>query len=66
MRLNDCFDAFCPNCERPHETIRPGKTQPTCDCDDYCEECGTKMGHYALGEISENEAGWLCPVCDVG
>lgn len=38
----DCFkgeyldgaEAWCDKCGAPHETVRPGKTQPTCQCDD--------------------------------
>lgn len=27
-------EAWCPGCGKPHEIVRPGKTQPTCSCDD--------------------------------
>lgn len=59
------IDATCSDCGKPHEVVRPGKTQPTCECAEYCTfGCGTKRQHYAVGEISKNMGGLLCPVCD--
>jgi hypothetical protein len=26
----------CSRCGEPHEHVRPGKTQPTCECDEHC------------------------------
>ena len=28
----------CPICQKPWELVRPGKSQPTCDCQDEWEE----------------------------
>jgi hypothetical protein len=30
---SDCGGASCGQCGKPHELVRPGKTQPMCDCD---------------------------------
>lgn len=55
----------CAECGAPHERVRPGKTQPTCDCADLCVfDCGTKRQHFSVGEISRNLGGFLCPKCD--
>ena len=32
---NDC-GATCARCGQSHEWVRPGKTQPTCECDVTC------------------------------
>ena len=29
-----CGGCSCPTCEEPHQLVRPGKTQPNCECDD--------------------------------
>jgi hypothetical protein len=54
----------CPECGQGFELVRPGKSQPTCDCQDKCEICGTLRRHFAVGEISRNMGGFMCPVCD--
>lgn len=32
----DAPGAWCARCDQQHEWVRPGKTQPTCDCADHC------------------------------
>ena len=55
----------CDICGAPYERVRPGKTQPTCSCDDDCVfGCGTKRQHFSVGEIAKNMGGFLCPKCD--
>jgi len=29
-----CGGASCPECGEPHQLVRPGKTQPTCQCEE--------------------------------
>ncbi len=69
--MDDAFDydedpGTCPDCGRPWEIVRPGKSQPTCDCNDYCPihrqtKCEYVMPppHYEGGGIW----GWICPEC---
>jgi hypothetical protein len=54
----------CRQCGKTWEIVRPGKYQPTCDCQDACPDCGTMRRHFAPGEISESQSGFLCPECD--
>lgn len=35
-----CGGASCYECGKPHELVRPGKTQPTCDCESKHMGCG--------------------------
>jgi hypothetical protein len=58
------FIGCCYECGAPIERVRPGKTQPTCDCQDKCPECGTMRRHFTVGEIARNLGGFLCPKCD--
>lgn len=63
--MTDVEDAGeCIECGKPWELVRPGKSQPTCDCQDKCDTCGAMRRHFAAGEISERMSGFLCPVCD--
>lgn len=54
----------CRQCGAPFEIVRPGKFQPTCDCQDACPECGTMRRYFDAGEIAERRSGFLCPECD--
>lgn len=58
------FIGDCDECGAPFERVRPGKTQPTCRCQDKCDVCGTMRQHFAQGEIAKNMSGFLCPQCD--
>ncbi len=65
MEANGCFEILpCNECGAPFEIVRPGKYQPTCDCQDKCETCGSMRRHFAQGEIARRLSGFLCPVCD--
>lgn len=59
---------FCGRCGTQHEIVRPGKTQPTCDCDDFCyahdepvkiEYRPSPMTDWQKGGIF----GYVCPTC---
>lgn len=54
----------CPECDASWKWVRPGKSQPTCDCQDKCGLCGTMRGYFSVGEIAKNVGGFLCPKCD--
>ena len=54
----------CYICGDEWELVRPGKSQPTCDCQDKCPDCGTMRQHFSVGEIAKNMGGFLCPACD--
>jgi hypothetical protein len=63
-RFFDHDPGSCPECKKKLEWVRPGKSQPTCDCQDKCPTCGTMRRHFAFGELRERIAGFLCPKCD--
>jgi predicted nucleic acid-binding Zn ribbon protein len=54
----------CRQCGKAWEIVRPGKFQPTCNCQDACPSCGTMRRHFNAGEIAERRSGFLCPECD--
>jgi hypothetical protein len=51
----------CHWCGVPHEWVRPGKTQPTCECHEYCRahEPPVRLEYRTEGQIR----GHVCPVC---
>lgn len=51
----------CTKCGVAHEWVRPGKTQPTCDCHDYCycHQGPVRLEYRTAGMIQ----GHVCPVC---
>lgn len=55
---------FCGVCGKEYEVVRPGKSQPTCDCHLRCP-CGRMKSHYAIGEhpTEPKAGGYLCPSC---
>lgn len=57
----------CEVCGAPRELVRPGKSQPTCDCHLKCPRCG-KIKEYFEGTHPEfpNVHAWLCPDCGLG
>lgn len=60
----DIDPGHCPECSAGWEMVRPGKAQPTCDCQDKCLSCGLMRRHVAPGEIARNISGFCCPNCD--
>lgn len=59
-----CNPGRCAECSEPYEWVRPGKSQPTCDCSYKCPFCGAMRRHYSIGEIAKNMGGLLCASCD--
>ena len=55
----------CPYCNEPWELVRPGKSQPVCECQDYCPEHGVKFQYRSsFGDAGSGGIyGWLCPIC---
>jgi len=54
----------CSVCGKDYEIVRPGKSQPTCDCHMRCP-CGRMKVYYAIGEhpTEPKAGGYLCPSC---
>ena len=55
----------CTECGEPFELVRPGKSQPTCDCWRKCDHCGQKRVEYH-GEPDPrwpNVSGYFCSDC---
>lgn len=51
----------CPDCDEEAQMMRPGKSQPVCECHLKCDECGWKITyHYESGA---KETGWWCDNC---
>lgn len=60
--------AWCPICGMAHEFVRPGKTQPSCDCDTICPACGEKtIKYHTEDEVKDSEypnvSGYFCSKC---
>jgi len=51
----------CPHCGARFDPVRPGKSQPSCDCQDYCRlhEPPVRLDYRSAGKIQ----GWVCPAC---
>lgn len=54
----------CLVCGKEYEVVRPGKSQPTCDCHMRCA-CGRMKNWYCDGEhpTDKKGSGYLCPAC---
>lgn len=53
----------CPDCGALHQQVRPGKTQPTCDCEETCPAHGrNKIVYHAEGEFPRM-SGYFCADC---
>lgn len=74
MDWDDEDPGTCAYCGSPHEHVRPGKTQPTCECDMLCrqheppermeyrdEKHLTNVASKARGEGML--LGYVCPKC---
>lgn len=56
--------AWCAECGAPHQFVRPGKTQPTCNCDITCPYCKGEFKYYGEPDPKwPNVSGWFCPKC---
>lgn len=57
-------ESRCARCGTPWVPVRPGKSQPNCDCELICDSCGQKTIRYHLeGEYAPNISGYFCSVC---
>ena len=54
---------WCPDCGRAHEYVRPGKTQPTCDCHERCPVHGPNMVVYHPPGEYGRTSGYFCAEC---
>lgn len=75
---NDFFDGgppdvTCSDCGERHEWLRPGKTQPTCDCHLKCRVHGVEYeyrGEDHPANVAARKAkigmimGYHCPSCE--
>lgn len=59
-------DCVCKQCAAPYskDETHPGKSRPTCLCQDLCRFCGLMRVDAVLGEVSSVMSGFLCPECD--
>ena len=55
----------CPLCGEKWELVRPGKSQPVCECQDYCSEHGVKFEHRVPPANHKGGGifGEVCPIC---
>jgi hypothetical protein len=56
----------CPDCGQRYERVRPGKTQPTCDCHETCPTHGrNKIVYHPEGELPGRRiSGYYCIDCE--
>jgi hypothetical protein len=62
--MSEWFDedpGSCPWCDTKWEWVRPGKSQPLCDCNDFCRahELPVRCEWRSQG----NPQGFVCPAC---
>ena len=63
MQEDNEIICYCPECGAKHMTVRPGKTQPSCDCDNICV-CGNRIEyHCEENEKWPNFFGYYCSKC---
>jgi len=69
-QLDDVFEepsSRCSICKEPYEVVRPGKEQPTCDCDRRCNKCGGLRKCYVDPPKKwPRSCGYICPKCGPG
>lgn len=54
---------YCVDCGAKHVIVRPGKTQPSCDCENICK-CGNRIEyHYESNSKWPNFFGYYCSKC---
>jgi len=54
----------CPDCRKPWEWVRPGKSQPVCDCAETCRVHGPhKIVYHEPGDPEPNLSGYYCVEC---
>lgn len=63
---SDNDPGWCPDCGTPWQWVRPGKSQPVCECGDFCE-CGKRYECYSDSfphPYFKNVFGYCCAECD--
>jgi hypothetical protein len=63
MWWNEEVKAYCPKCGTPHVAVRPGKTQPNCECDTICDICGGKVNYHTEDPRWPRMSGEWCDKC---
>lgn len=66
MKTGMWFDedkAYCPKCGVQHSPVRPGKTQPNCECDSICDCGGRITYHHEPDPRWPRVAGYFCDEC---
>lgn len=53
----------CPECAEPWEWVRPGKSQPVCDCWQNCPTHGKGAIQYHPEGKYPGISGWFCASC---
>ncbi len=54
----------CPECAIPWEHVRPGKSQPVCECWRQCATHGPEsITYYGDWEVPGNISGYICWQC---
>jgi hypothetical protein len=65
--LKEWFDedpGYCPNCKKNWEWVRPGKSQPTCDCHNFCYAHNPPVKvEYRASDDPSRITGEVCPKC---
>src|SRR5216684_1933823 len=64
LNWDEEYQVRCAYCGTPHELVRPGKTQPTCDCDQFCRAHNPPVRiKYRDPDHPSHMSGDVCPVC---
>lgn len=54
----------CPDCGAKYEVVRPGKTQPSCDCEFICKKCGGRIEFHVTPLMKwPGCSGYFCANC---
>ena len=66
--MNDDFwgdPGSCPICGEKWQWVRPGKSQPVCECQDYCSiHKDVKQTYHSEGDYPDRNCfGWYCEEC---
>lgn len=59
---------YCITCKKPWELVRPGKSQPTCNCDNICRYCGKEKETFTDSNPNPNwpnHYGVYCRECGI-
>lgn len=53
-------EVSCPECGTLHQKVRPGKTQPDCECHNKCKNCSDGQIQY---RSTGTHLGYFCDKC---